>query len=338
MRQSSRDGGDNSGRGARSWRGRRDGRSVWRVRAAAAGAFLALVGGGIGLAAACGDPSGGVVGSGGPQGPRTPDATRPSASAPSSPSSQSPSPSSWDTRPDSIAAVGDSITRGFDACDLLADCTRASWVTGTKKGTGSLAQRLLSDPAGRSWNYAVSGAVMADLPGQMARAAGHGPDLVTVLSGANDACRRSVSSMTPVADYRGQFREALGTLREERPEAQVYVASVPDLLRLWEQGRGNPLAERVWKLGICPSMLAEPRSDEPADQQRRAAVQARVVAYNAVLKEECARIGRCRYDGGAVFGYRFTTAELSRWDYFHPSQRGQRKLAELAYGRITAGR
>ena len=45
---------------------------------------------------------------------------------------------------------------------------------------------------------------------------------------------------------------------------------------------------------------------------------------------------RCRYDGGALFEYRFTKAELSRWDWFHPSKQGQRKLAELAYRGITA--
>lgn len=307
----------------------RNGQGTRRVRTAAIGSFLALVTGGPVLAVACGDPTGGS-GSEHPDAPRTTGSARPSAS-----SSPSPMPR-WDRSPDSLAAVGDSITRGFDACSLLADCTRASWATGTKKGVHSLAQRLLSDPAGQSWNYAVSGAVMADLRGQLTRAASHSPDLVTVLSGANDACRPSVSQMTPVAIYRDEFRQALRALRREQPKTFVYVSSVPDLKRLWQQGRNNPMAERVWQLGICPSMLHDPRSDSPADQQRRAQVQNRVVAYNKVLAQECAKDERCRYDRGAVFNYRFTQAELSKWDWFHPSQQGQRKLAQLAHSRITA--
>jgi hypothetical protein len=78
--------------------------------------------------------------------------------------------SGWGTRPESIAALGDSITRGFDACSVLADCPRVSWATGTAPQVRSLAQRLLKHPAAHSWNYARSGARMADLPGQVAAA------------------------------------------------------------------------------------------------------------------------------------------------------------------------
>lgn len=97
----------------------------------------------------------------------------------------------WNTAPASIAAVGDSITRGFDACSVLADCPEVSWATGNDPAVRSLATRLLGDaeaPA-RSWNYAVTGSRMADLPAQLAGAAAHKPDLVTVMVGSNDACR-----------------------------------------------------------------------------------------------------------------------------------------------------
>ncbi len=49
----------------------------------------------------------------------------------------------WDRSPDSIAAVGDSITTGFDACAVLSDCPEASWATGTSARVDSLAVRLL---------------------------------------------------------------------------------------------------------------------------------------------------------------------------------------------------
>jgi len=244
----------------------------------------------------------------------------------------------WDRSPQSVAAVGDSITRGFDACSVLSDCPEVSWATGSDTKVKSLAVRLLgrSGAAERSWNYAVTGARMADLPGQMAQAATRKPELVTVMAGANDACRSSASSMTSVADFRTEFQEALETLRSALPKTQVYVSSVPDLKRLWSEGRGNPLGKQVWKLGICPSMLADADALDSVATLRRTTVQDRVEAYNKVLKDVCSRDERCRFDGGAVFDYRFGTDQLSHWDWFHPSKNGQARLAEIAYRKVTA--
>ncbi|MEV5317332.1 SGNH/GDSL hydrolase family protein [Streptomyces sp. NPDC052687] len=263
--------------------------------------------------------------------------------APSPPGSAerraSPTPTpDWDTTPRSVAAVGDSITRGFDACTVLSDCPEVSWATGSSPEVDSLAVRLLgrSRAASHSWNYAVTGARMADLPGQMARAAARRPELVTVMAGANDACRASADAMTPVADFRADFTEALRTLRRGAPKAQVYVASVPNLLRLWQQGRTSALGLQVWKLGICPSMLGDAEALDAAARLRRSTVHERVEAYNRVLREVCAQDRYCRSDGGAVFAYRFGVAQLSQWDWFHPSVDGQARLAEIAYRTVTA--
>jgi lysophospholipase L1-like esterase len=244
----------------------------------------------------------------------------------------------WDRSPDSMAAVGDSITRGFDACSVLSDCPEVSWATGSDPQVDSLAVRLLgaTGAAERSWNYAVTGARMADLPGQMAQAATRRPELVTVMAGANDACRSSASAMTDVADFRAEFQDAMGTLRRALPRSQVYVSSVPDLKRLWSQGRGNPLGKQVWKLGICPSMLGDADSLGAAATLRRGQVRDRVKAYNQVLREVCSKDRRCRFDGDAVFDYHFGTDQLSHWDWFHPSRNGQARLAEIAYRTVTA--
>ncbi|MET9318753.1 GDSL-type esterase/lipase family protein [Streptomyces sp. NPDC003038] len=244
----------------------------------------------------------------------------------------------WNTAPTSIAAVGDSITRGFDACSVLADCPEASWATGNDPEVRSLATRLLGDTAApaRSWNYAVTGSRMADLPAQLAAAAAHRPDLVTVMVGSNDACRATASSMTPVAEFRAGFEQALAGLRAASPASQVYVSSVPDLQRLWEQGKDSPMVRQVWKLGICQSMLADPLSVATGAMARREQVRARVVEYNEVLREVCAKDALCRYDGGAVFQYPFAADQLSRWDWFHPGKGGQARLAELAHRQVTA--
>ncbi|ANB06224.1 hypothetical protein SAM40697_2264 [Streptomyces ambofaciens] len=244
----------------------------------------------------------------------------------------------WDTSPESVAAVGDSITRGFDACTVLSDCPEVSWATGSSAEVDSLAVRLLgrAEAAERSWNYAVTGSRMEDLTGQVTRAAARRPQLVAVMVGANDACRATTSAMTPVADFRARFEEAMATLRAKLPKAQVYVASIPDLKRLWSEGRTNPLGKQVWKLGICPSMLGDADALDAAATLRRNTVRDRVEAYNDVLRSVCAKDRRCRTDGGAVHAFRFGTDQLSRWDWFHPSVNGQARLAEIAYRAVTA--
>src|SRR5215207_549966 len=102
--------------------------------------------------------------------------------------------------PKSMAALGDSMTRGFNACGFFFDCTSHSWSTGTYQPVRSHYLRLLAlSPAisGHNYNDARSGARMADLNGQAAMAVSQKVDYVTILMGANDACTSSVSTMTP---------------------------------------------------------------------------------------------------------------------------------------------
>ncbi|MEU7167991.1 SGNH/GDSL hydrolase family protein [Streptomyces morookaense] len=242
----------------------------------------------------------------------------------------------WNTRPASIASLGDSITRGFDACSVLADCPEVSWATGTQ--VDSLARRLLPSPGTSSWNFAKTGARMADLPRQMEAAIAQKPELVTVLMGANDACRPSVTAMTTPEQFRTQFETAVKELRRSLPRSQLYVAGIPDLKRLWSEGRKDPLGKQVWQLAsVCPSMLHDADAQDAASDERRAQVDQRVGEYNAVLKDVCSRDELCRYDG-SVHGYAFTGEQLSQWDWFHPSRQGQQTLADMAYQAVTAER
>ncbi|CAM5231886.1 SGNH/GDSL hydrolase family protein OS=Streptomyces alboniger OX=132473 GN=CP975_10740 PE=4 SV=1 [Streptomyces alboniger] len=141
--------------------------------------------------------------------------------------------------------------------------------------------------------------------------------------------------MTPVAEFRADFEDAIRILRRAAPKTQVYVASVPNLKRLWSQGRTNPVGKQVWKLGICPSMLGDADALDAAATERRNTVEQRVEDYNKVLQEVCAKDRHCRFDGGAVHDYRFGTGQLSQWDWFHPSVNGQARLAEIAYRAVT---
>jgi lysophospholipase L1-like esterase len=235
-----------------------------------------------------------------------------------------------------MAATGDSITRAFNTGLLpFTDAPRNSWSTGRRIYVQSHYRRILaSNPTifGRSFNYAESGAEMRDLPAQMGAVNTQQVDYVTVLMGANDACASSEAAMTPVAEFRTHFENALATLAAGSPHTLVYVVSIPDIYRLWEILHDDPFARLAWRLtGFCRSMLGNPGSTAPADEARRQRVRQRVIEYNDVLESVCTAYVMCRFDGDAVFEYRFEARHVSKRDYFHPSLEGQRVLAEVTW-------
>lgn len=234
--------------------------------------------------------------------------------------------------PDVIASMGDSITRGFNACGFYVDCPSRSFSTGSDTAVNSHYLRIRSvNPAATAVNAAQSGAEAEDMPGQAQTVVASGADYVTILVGANDACADSEAGMTSVSEYRGHLDTALATLQAGLPDAQVLLISIPDLRQLWDAGRGSWLARLAWSLfGTCQSMLANPTSFADADVQRRERVRQRVIDYNAELADACADYGpNCRFDGNAVFDFPFTLDEVSGWDYFHPNTEGQAVLAAV---------
>jgi hypothetical protein len=108
--------------------------------------------------------------------------------------------------------------------------------------------------------------------------------------------------------------------------------SIPNVYRMWFVLRDNPLARTAWRtFDICQSLLEDPRSTDPDDVARRRAVRGRNIAFNQVLDEVCALYIHCRFDEGAVFNDPFTSDDVSNRDYFHPSIRGQTRLAQVTW-------
>ena len=237
--------------------------------------------------------------------------------------------------PARVAALGDSITSGFGSCLVLAICERNSWATGTGARVNSHLKRIRAGrPTAEGWNVAQAGALAGQLAGQARRAVKQKPDYVTVQIGANDACRGSISQMTPVADFRARVDAGLAVLKAGAPKARLLVTSIPDMNQLWKVGRENTTVVRIWRLGVCPSLLANATSDEPADVARRREFAERVDAYNDALRDACRAYGkRCRYDGGAVHRVRLSLGLVNKLDYWHPDVDGQNKLAEVTYPR-----
>jgi lysophospholipase L1-like esterase len=238
--------------------------------------------------------------------------------------------------PSSMASMGDSITRGFNACGFYFDCTSRSFSTGSDSGINSHYLRIRGKNGainGRNYNQAASGAKADDMPGQATATVGRNPQYVTILIGANDACTSSESSMTPAATFRGYIDTALATLKSGLPNAKIAVISIPDIKRLWEVGRTSGTARAAWSLfGICQSMLANASSTSATDSARRDRVRQRVVDFNTQLAQACAAYGpNCDWDGNAVFNYPFSFNQVSGWDYFHPNAAGQAALAQVSY-------
>jgi lysophospholipase L1-like esterase len=233
--------------------------------------------------------------------------------------------------PDSIAAIGDSITQAVDVCCFYGNWPGHSWSTGLVPfdGIASHYERIRAqNPAirGHRWNNAVSGAQMADAPGQARATVGQGAEYVTILMGANDLCGWD-GTLTSTATFRAQFTETLDILRTGLPASHVFVASIPNLYQLWSILRTNPVAQTVWQAaGICPSMLNFFNS--PADRQ---AVIDREAELNQVLEDVCATWSNCRFDNYLTFNYDFTRSMVSKLDYFHPSLSGQATLAALTW-------
>ena len=237
--------------------------------------------------------------------------------------------------PNSMAALGDSITTAFNACGWYFDCKSRSWSTGSSGTVNSHYLRILAvnqGISGHNYNDAVSGARAYHLNSQAQTAVSQHAQYVTVLIGANDACKDTESQMTPVSTFRAQADAALSTLNAGLPNTRIFVASVPDLKRLWFVAKGSLAARTAWAIGgICQTMLKNPLSTAQADVDRRNRVRQRVIDYNTQLQQSCVAHARCRHDGNAVFNYQFTFSMLSSWDYFHPNTYGQSVLARVTY-------
>ncbi|GAB5080003.1 SGNH/GDSL hydrolase family protein [Arthrobacter sp. AD-310] len=235
------------------------------------------------------------------------------------------------TYPPSIAALGDSITQATDVCCWYGNHPAQSWSTGDGQfdGISSHYERLVQLQPGSavtSQNLSVSGAKAVDLV-QQAGGVTAGTGYVTILIGANDLCTSSAGTMTSESDFRNSVSQALAILKANNPTAKIFVSSIPDIYQLWSVLRTSATAQLVWSAAqICQSMLAPSNTEEMRQQ-----VVQREAAFNRILAEVCGQYDNCRTDRNAVTRYKFTSGDVSRLDYFHPSLQGQAKLADITW-------
>ena len=224
-----------------------------------------------------------------------------------------------------FAALGDSITTAAGTCGPYFLCYDNSWATGTN--VHSVYRRLqAANPKVnvQPVNLAEPGVGAAHLFPQAIEAMALHAGYVTILIGANDACRWP---MIDARDFRAEIDSGLDVLRRADPRPQLYLVSIPNVVQLWQVTRRRPLARLIWRLQECPSLMMRSPSAAAADA-RRASIGDRIREYNYELAGACSAYGRrCHWDGGRAHRVQFTM-ELVGLDYFHPSIRGQRELAK----------
>jgi lysophospholipase L1-like esterase len=234
--------------------------------------------------------------------------------------------------PDSMAALGDSITQAHDVCCWYGDHPAQSWSTGNRAddGVNSQYERLVAlhpEITSHAANLAVSGATANGLSAQVSAALALEPAYLTLLIGANDLCTSSARTMTSTTDFATQVSASLAALHEGLPKTEIFVSSIPNIHQLWSVLHGSWVARKVWSTaGICPSMLASTNTD--ADRQQ---VVTREAAFNQILSQACEQYSRCRWDAYATYIHAFSASQISRLDYFHPNRSGQAVLAQVTW-------
>jgi lysophospholipase L1-like esterase len=235
--------------------------------------------------------------------------------------------------PNSMAAIGDSITRAFDVCCFYGEYPEHSWATGydgadvvTSHYERILAQNPLID--GQEFNDAVTGSQMDDANGQAITAVSQVAGYVTILMGANDLCTDSTATMTSPTDFQAQYLQTLATLEAGLPVgARIFVTSIPNVYQLWSVLHDDPTAEFVWYAAqICQSLLSPFNSER--DRQK---VVRRERTFNSILRSGCRQYVTCRFDNFAVYNTAFTADMVTTLDYFHPSLTGQAALADATW-------
>jgi lysophospholipase L1-like esterase len=235
--------------------------------------------------------------------------------------------------PNSIAAIGDSISQAYDVCCSYGDHPANSWTTGysSTDGVSSHYERILAANSAISGHYfddAVSGAKAADTATQASSAVSQAAQYVTILIGANDVCTSTIAGMTPTATFQSQFQSTMSTLESGLPAgAHIFVSSIPNVYQLWQVLHTNSSAEFVWSAAqICQSMLNRNNTETQRQQ-----VLSQEEADNTVLQQVCQQYANCLWDNLATFNTAFTASEVSTLDYFHPNLSGQAALASESW-------
>lgn len=232
-----------------------------------------------------------------------------------------------------MAAIGDSITTGFNAKNPL-DNKSLSWSTGysTTERVQSHYRRAQNVFEGEVYqlNLAKAGArsdaIEAQMENVVKKLKGRELDYLTVMIGANDVCSWPADHGERLDQFSTRVRNTLDQALAQNPNVKITLVPVPDMLLLYELGAETKTCKARWKiLNICAPLLQNNNADE------RAAFGQRVLDLNDSLSSIASEYPHAVHYAADVATFAFEKEDISGYDCFHPSWRGQDKIAEKSW-------
>jgi hypothetical protein len=245
--------------------------------------------------------------------------------------SSTPAPRSTPGYPSGVAVLGHSGATGEGSDpDRPGEEVRAnSWATGTNPKVNSVYRRILAEnPAikGHNLNLAEAGASVDRLVSQADLAVSRNPKPELFLVQIMDNDIVCPASPDDLAGFQSTFVSALRKLAHGAPESDIFVVS--QFGSPATNARALPHELRVAFGGTGPSAFLDPEGRLVPKKVARA--ETAIHGYEAQLEAGCARVARCRYDGGA-FGRVVDRPEYISDDGNHFSVAGHAKAAAVAW-------
>lgn len=231
-----------------------------------------------------------------------------------------------------IVALGDSITKAFNAEHYFGDSPEASWSTGTKTTPGFYShmqrlQKLFPQKKVSGYNYAVTGAMIKDIGSQVKSANAKKADYVTLVIGANDVCKWPAKYQGYLDEFTEHLKKNLDTLVAANPKVKITMSALPDVYRLWQLSKDTSHCTNTWNfIGLCKGLLANGLSNT-----QRLDFKQRWDHANSNMASVAAMYPQNVKFSDAVATYEFDKDQISATDCFHPSTKGQSVLAQKTW-------
>jgi lysophospholipase L1-like esterase len=225
-----------------------------------------------------------------------------------------------------MGTLGDSISAGFNA-DRLGDNRHLNWSTGTQINSHLAKISNLRREKVEAYNEAIVGSHSHHLDRQVNRLLKHNPDYVTITVGANDVCHWSEEFEPERQVFESEVRDTLARLVESNQHVKIFLAPIPDMVRLREVAHQKPFCQQRWDLlNICPMLLNSSLSD--IQRQRFAG---RLEAANDTLASLSKEFQDHVFFEADLTQFQFKWEQVSRLDCFHPNTSGQNLFSELTW-------
>lgn len=232
-----------------------------------------------------------------------------------------------------VAAMGDSITVAFSSDIAFKPDPAFSWSTGERTAPGfeSHVQKLkrqFPDAIVKAKNLAVPGASIDDIAAQVSQVNALRADYVTLLVGSNDVCGWSANYPASEQQFLNKLNQYLRSLTAANPHVRIVVSAIPDLTQIWTVGKNEAACQRVW---TSSPRFCSPVFGRTASDSSRTALRARLRATNFKIGEIAKRYAKNVKFAASVGNATLTRADLSPFDCFHPSVKGQNSLSSFTW-------